>query len=121
MRRHVERAIGPAVLAVIAVLFFVPMAFLMWIMVRAQKASIQQMRAETARLDPRRRRVYWAFAAACPACIIVGGAVGAAISPAGKALDYCFAGFVLGIGVYLASAIPILLYLRSPGGQSPRK
>ncbi len=97
------------------------MAFLMWVMVRSGKANIQLMKAEAAQLNPRRRRVYWALTAACPACIVVGGAICAAISPTGKELDYGFAGFVLGIGVYLASAIPILLYLRSPSDQSPRK
>ena len=84
--------------------------FLMWFMVKALQVDFQFLKGEIGRYPRSKRKYQWAAALALPACIGVGGLIGASIG----GLSSSAKGDAIGAGVAYAFIILVVLFAGRP-------
>ena len=94
---------------VIGIALFGLVGFLLWIMLKGLGVDLQWLNTDSKRLVRGRRKIFWAGAAAVPACIGVGAAIGAVVSPSGSDLGSLVKGEIIGGAVGLA--LTVLLFI----------
>jgi hypothetical protein len=88
----------------------------MWFMIKALQVDFQFLKGEIQRYPQSKRKYQWAAGLALPACIGVGGIIGASIG----GLSVSVKGDAIGAGVAYAFIVPVVLFAGRPANTEGR-